>query len=168
MRRASSSSSATVSARHSTTTADRTAWLRAKVDIAPAPPRRRDEQPTVAILGKAGQAIQIGDGDAGFLERLDERIGEPLRELVERHQPGGARHGVIFGGDRVMAPHVAERDAGKREAPRPDRVEGLEHGVEDPARRQAAGDRVAGEHVEEPPEARGTAEQVGALRHAVP
>ena len=45
-----------------------------------------DQQAAIAILGKRGQPVQIRDLDAGVLERLDQRVGEPLRELVERHQ----------------------------------------------------------------------------------
>ena len=49
--------------------------------------------------------------DAGALQRLDQRIGQPLRQLVQRHQPVGGvarRH-------RRMPPAVAERDAAERQ-----------------------------------------------------
>ena len=52
-----------------------------------------DEQPAIAIFRKAGEAIDIGDADAGRLQGLDQRIGQPLRKLVQRHQAAGRIRG---------------------------------------------------------------------------
>ena len=43
--------------------------------------------------------------DAGPFQRLDQRIGQPLRQLVERHEAVGG----VVALDRGMAPGVAER-----------------------------------------------------------
>ena len=45
-----------------------------------------DEQAAVAILGEARELVEAGDARARRLERLDQRVGEPLRELVERNE----------------------------------------------------------------------------------
>ena len=49
---------------------------------------RVDEQAAIAVFGEAGQAVDVGDLDAGRLQRLDQRIGQPLRQLVQRHEAG--------------------------------------------------------------------------------
>ena len=88
------SSSATVSARHSTTRGDATSCsCRAASAIAKREHAGVDEQSAVAIFGKAGQAIDIGDVDAGSLQRFDERIRQPLRELVQRYETAGRIRG---------------------------------------------------------------------------
>ena len=118
--RASRSSSATVSARHSTTSGEPTSCSRSaspgsrKVQHA-----RVDEQAAVAVFGKARQAVDVGHLDAGRLQRLDQRVGQPLRQLVQRHEPA---RGVV-GGERRMAPAIAERHAAELEPRRPDRPE---------------------------------------------
>src|SRR5579885_778320 len=68
-----------------------------------------EEEPAIAVFGKAGQRVAIGDGDPRLFERLDERIGEPLAQLVERNE-ATARIGRL--GAR-MPPDIAERNAGK-------------------------------------------------------
>ena len=50
--------------------------------------------------------------DAGRLQRLDQRIGQPLRQLVERHQAVGR----VVARDRRMAPGIAERNAAELDA----------------------------------------------------
>ena len=86
---ASRSSSATVSARHSTTSVEATSCSALGLaGIAQAQDARVDEQPAIAIFGKARQAIDVGHLDAGRLQRLDQRVGQPLRQLVQRHEPG--------------------------------------------------------------------------------
>ena len=79
-----------------------------------------DEQAAIAVFGKAGQAVDVGDRDAGPLQRLDQRIGEPLRQLVQRHEAARSRRAVD---QRRMAPAIAERDAAERHPRRPDRPE---------------------------------------------
>src|SRR5262249_44404228 len=65
----------------------------------------------------------IGDLEAGILERLDQRIGKPLAQLVKRHDT--ARRAVT--GDRVVAAAIAERHPVEHKAARPDRPEGAQH-----------------------------------------
>ena len=115
------SSSATVSARHSTTSARSTGScaLRRVRRIAQREHAGVDEQPAIAVFGQAGQAVDVGHRDARRLQRLDQRIGEPLRQLVERHQAVGR----VVAPDRRMAPAVAERHAAQRQPARPDRPE---------------------------------------------
>ena len=48
-----------------------------------------DEKAAITILGKAGQAVDVRDRDAGPLQRLDQRIGQPLRKLVQRDELAG-------------------------------------------------------------------------------
>ncbi len=55
--------------------------------------------------------------DAGALQRLDQRIGHPLRQLVQWHQAACR----VVGHQRRMPPAIAERDALERDARRPDR-----------------------------------------------
>ena len=72
---------------------------------------RVDEQAAVAVFGKARQAVDVGHLDAGRLQRLDQRVGQPLRELVQRHEPA---RGVVRG----HAPDGASsRRGGRRQAP---------------------------------------------------
>ena len=73
---------------------------------------RVHEQAAVAIFGEAGEAVDVDDLDARLLERLDQRIGQPLRELVQRHE-AVAR---IVAADRRVPPAIAERDAVDRPA----------------------------------------------------
>ncbi len=62
-----------------------------------------EEQAAVAIFGKARQAVDVGDRDAGRLQRLDQRVGEPLRELVQRHE-AARRIGCGQAGCRQQSP----------------------------------------------------------------
>ena len=86
-----------------------------------------DEQPAVAVFCKAREAVDIGHADAGGLQRFDERVGQPLRELVQRHQAAGR----ILRRQRRMPPAVAERDAAQRQPRWPDRSELLQEFGED-------------------------------------
>ncbi len=110
-----------------------------------------DEQAAVAVFGEPGQAVDVGDRDAGLLQRLDQRIGEPLRQLVERHEAVGR----VVAPDRRMPPGVAERDAAEREPARPDRSEMRRSSA---SRIRGAGNRpssaCAGEMVEQAARAR--------------
>ena len=78
-----------------------------------------DEQPAIAVFGQAGEAVDIGHVDAGGLQRLDQRIGQPLRQLVQRHEAVGR----VVGRQRRVPPAIAERDAAERQPRRPDRAE---------------------------------------------
>jgi hypothetical protein len=52
-----------------------------------------------AHLGEAGEQVGVHKLDAEGLEGLDKRVGEPLRELMERDHAGGVarrpQHGVL-------------------------------------------------------------------------
>ena len=89
-----------------------------------------DEQPAVAIFRQAGEPVDVGDLDAGPLQRLDQRIGEPLRQLVQRHEAVG----LVVGLQRGMLPAIAERDAAERQPRRPDRPEMRQHFRQDDRR----------------------------------
>jgi hypothetical protein len=67
-----------------------------------------EEQAAVAVLGQAGQGVQPIDLHAGPFKGLEQRVGEPLRQLVEGH-PALAGAGVGIAGRRVP-PAVAQRD----------------------------------------------------------
>ena len=102
--RARSSSSDTVSARHSTTislpTSQTVARSASLIELQHA---GVEQQAAVAVFGQRGQRVAVDDRVARPFERLEQRIREPLRQLVERHE--ACRRTVAA---RVrMAPHVA-------------------------------------------------------------
>ncbi|MNR17278.1 hypothetical protein D3C85_1339290 [compost metagenome] len=97
-----------------------------------------EQQAAVAVLGQAGQGVEPGDGEAGVLERLQQRIGQPLGELVERHQP--VRRGFV-------APAIAQRDAIELHAARPDRSERHQQRAQHEAGLDAAIDGMFGQVV---------------------
>jgi hypothetical protein len=70
-----------------------------------------DEQAAIAIFGKAREAIDIVYANASRLQRLDQGLGQPLRQLVQRHQTAGR----IRRRQRRMFPAIAERDAAQRQ-----------------------------------------------------
>src|SRR5262245_1532315 len=76
-----------------------------------------DEEAAVAIFGERGELVQPLHGEPRRLERLGERIGEPLRELVEGHDPIGGVAGAHGG----MTAGIADRTSLEREGGRPDR-----------------------------------------------
>src|SRR5215472_10796941 len=82
-----------------------------------------DEQAAVTVLSKAGQPVDIGNLQPRGFERLDQRVGEPLAELVKRYDPASR--------DRRMPAAVAERQAGKPKRTWPDRPEYLQQKTED-------------------------------------
>src|ERR1700737_1357972 len=82
-----------------------------------------NEKTAIAVFGKASEGIDFRDRQPRGLERLDERIGEPLAEFVKRHELL-ARH-------RWMAAAIAERNAIQADAPGPDRPEDLQQGAQD-------------------------------------
>ena len=104
-----------------------------------------DEQPAVAIFREAGEPVDVGDLDAGPLQRLDQRIGQPLRQLVQRHQPAG----FVVGFQRRMPPAVAERHAAERQPRRPDRPEMREQFRQDDRRGERPILRERGEMIEQ-------------------
>ena len=50
-----------------------------------------EQQAAVAVLGQAGQRVDLVHLHAGPLKRLEQRVREPLRQLVERHPAGVGR-----------------------------------------------------------------------------
>src|SRR5262249_4149859 len=80
------------------------------------------EQTAIAILGQPSEPVDIGHVDARRLDRLDQRIGKPLRQLVERHQLVGR----VVAPDCRMPPRVTERNTLQRQSARPDRRKMLE------------------------------------------
>ncbi len=65
------------------------------------------EQASVAVFGQAGQAVQVDDLEARGLQRLDQGVAEPLRQLVDRDQAVGGVGAL----QRGMPPAVAQVDA---------------------------------------------------------
>ena len=61
------------------------------------------EETAIAVLGETGQPIEFGAPQSRRGKRLDERVGEPLAELVKRHEP--------VAGNGGMSPAIAERNA---------------------------------------------------------
>ena len=95
-RGASSSSSATVRARHSTMNSSPTAAQALRRSAG----SLRHEHAAVDAAGRrcgtrAGRSGRRGRATvhAGPFERLEQRVAEPLRQLVERHPAGGERRG---------------------------------------------------------------------------
>ena len=135
-RGASSSISATVSARHSTTSSLPTSHvLLASAGVAQRDHAGVEQQPAVAVLRQRGELVAAGHRDTRPLERLEQRVREPLRKLVERHP---ALRRALAAGVR-MPPRVAERHAVDRAAGEPDRAEQIEQRAQDRRR----GDTVA-------------------------
>jgi hypothetical protein len=103
-----------------------------------------DQQPAVAVLGQAGQRIETGHADAGPHQRLEQRVAQPLAQLVERHPVVGravAAVGFRFATGPAVRPDVAERQALQRAAGEPDRRERIEHRTQHLAGRDLAGGR---------------------------
>ena len=98
------SSSATVSPRHSTTTASPGGERPVREGVPWHQDPGVEEQSAVAVLRQAGERPGTGDVDAARRERLDERPGEPLKELVQGEEPVGGSRPANPG----MEPHVAE------------------------------------------------------------
>src|SRR5207237_6291069 len=78
-------------------------------------------------------------------ERLDQRVGQPLRELVQGHETVGD----VVAPERGVAPAIAERDVVELQPVRPDRAERLEQSLEDGGGGEAAVHGAGGEQVVE-------------------
>jgi hypothetical protein len=148
---ASSSSRATVRARHSTMSSSPAFQLpRSTAGSLQLQHAGVDEQAAVAVLGQAGQSIEAAHLHAGPLEGLQQRIGEPLRELVERHPAVGEAVAAHIG----VAPAVAQRHAAQRVGRRPDAGQRHQQLRQDVVRRHVGRGRHIGpvradEHVEQ-------------------
>ena len=86
-----------------------------------------EKQSAVAIFRQRGESVEPADDQPRLGQRLDQRVGQPLRQLVQRHQ---TRAGTGAAGGR-MRPHVAEVDAAECEPARPDLAEPHEHRTQD-------------------------------------
>src|SRR5262245_3262630 len=78
-----------------------------------------EHQPAVAVFSKAGQTVDVDNVKARGLQRLDQRIGEPLRQFVQWHETRGA----VVRPDTRMAPAITKANAGKLQSAGPDRPE---------------------------------------------
>src|SRR5438270_6503519 len=93
-----------------------------------------DEQAAVAIFGQSAERVDIGDLNAGRLQRLDQRISQPLRELVERHEAVCC----VVALQCRMPPSIAKRNAAEQQAQRPNGAEMAQQRVKDGIRTDAA------------------------------
>src|SRR5437660_1584236 len=57
-----------------------------------------DEQTAIAVFGEPGQPADVGHVEPRLGERLDQRIDQPLAELVKRYEP--------IAGNRAVAPAI--------------------------------------------------------------
>ena len=100
------SRSATVSARHSTTRAESTACAVPPFSgILQGEHPGIEKEPTVAVFRQPREPVDVHHREAGPFERLDERVGEPLRELVERHEAARGA-GPAASGCRQVSPRL--------------------------------------------------------------
>ncbi|CCD99338.1 hypothetical protein BRAS3809_2590011 [Bradyrhizobium sp. STM 3809] len=104
-----------------------------------------DEQAAIAVFGEAGQTVNVVDHEASALQRFDQRIAQPLRQLVQRDEAGGG----ICGDQGGMPPAVAERDALQGQPRWPDRAELQQHLLQDVGGRETATGRRSGELIEQ-------------------
>ncbi len=124
-----------------------------------------DQQTAVAIFRQGGEFVEPGHGQSCMLDRFEERIGQPLRQLVKRHDLVG----VVAGANRRVAARIADGDAAQHQARRPDRRQAVEQRGEDRRRRNAIAaeraqkiiDQIAGTR-------RRRAEQVGTVLESCP
>src|SRR5438477_5572744 len=82
-----------------------------------------DKKTAIAVFGKASKAVDLRDRQPRGLEQLDKRVGEPLAELVKRHEP--------LASYRWMAAAIAERNAAETDTPGQDRPEHRQQGQQD-------------------------------------
>ena len=121
------------------------------------------EQAAVAILGEPGERVDAGDAETRGFERLDQGIGQPLRELVQRD--------IVAGGGGTLevrvGPAIAERHAGENHPVGPDGPEPLKHGFQDRGGRQQTLGRAPRQRVEQAARAGRVLEreEIGTGRH---
>jgi hypothetical protein len=119
----SGSINATVRARHSTTSSEETSWrtigsIAARLRITP----RSTSSPPLRYSGSAVSPSNLSDAEPRRFQRLEQRIGQPLGELVERDDAVG---GVLraHGG---MPAGIADGKSIDREPGWPDRRQALQ------------------------------------------
>src|ERR1700737_533169 len=81
-----------------------------------------EEQSAIAVFGETGQFIEPDDLQPSPLERLDQRIGKPLAELVKRDD--------AVAGDRGGTAAIGEGAARGGDPAGPDPPERLRQGYE--------------------------------------
>ena len=86
-----------------------------------------EEQPAVAVLREPGELLEARHGQARLLERLDQRVGQPLGELVQRDEAAG---GATASGSG-MRPRVAQAHTVELEPPGPDLLQPLQHQLQE-------------------------------------
>ena len=85
---------------------------------------RVEEEAAVAILGKAGQLFDPRDLEARKLEGFDDRIAQPLRKLVKRH------NGLDAIAEGRIYPGIAQVLPVQRRTARPDAAERINDRIE--------------------------------------
>ena len=75
-----------------------------------------DKKPSIAILGETGKTIDVRHFQSRPLQRLYQRVCEPLCEFMQRHKTVGR----ISCCHQRVTPAVAERNTVKRQSRRPD------------------------------------------------
>src|SRR5262249_59268878 len=91
------------------------------------------EQTPVAIFRQTGEFVNTRDRYTRCEDGLNERVGQPLGQLVKRHEASGK----AWARNLTVTPDIAEVDAPHAEAPWPDRTETLEHREQNLACRQS-------------------------------
>ena len=65
------------------------------------------QQAAVAIFRQTGEFVNPGDSYTRCEDGLDERVGQPLGQLVERHEAGGH----AWAGNLTVTPDITEVDS---------------------------------------------------------
>jgi hypothetical protein len=92
------------------------------------------EQTPVAIFRQTGEFVNPSDSDTGRQHGLDERVGQPLGQLVERHEAGGKP----WAGNLSVMPDIAQIDSAYVKTPWPDRAETLKYRAQNLASRHGS------------------------------
>src|SRR5207237_10112673 len=74
---------------------------------------------SMSSCAEPASPADVGHADPRLGERLDQRINQPLAELVKRYEP--------VAGNRAVAPAITNRHAIERQPSRPDRAKRAQH-----------------------------------------
>src|SRR5262249_7741781 len=124
-----------------------------------------DEEPAVAVFGEGGEVTNSINANPRGFERLDERIGEPLRQIVEWYDS----FTIVAGTHGRMPTGIADRTSMKHQGRGPNRGEAVEERRQQPRRgqwsltrrRKEVVDQVARAPVFPPEQVRARGERVG-------
>ncbi len=105
------------------------------------------EQTAVALLRESGQPTHVGHGQSGLFQRLDERVRQPLREFVKRHE---AAHRASARRQRRMRPAISERHAVETVTVRPDGTQPFQQDFENRRGGEPAVDRTRCQDIKQP------------------